>query len=80
MSNDTKNTPQDDKVRQQVEEMGQTMEALVKLLERNGHKVATLTVEFEPGPDQHIDLHPEDDPAAGADDLGAPDRDEDPLH
>ena len=62
MSNDTKHTPEDDKVRQQVEEMGQTMEALVKLLERNGHKVATLTVEFESGPDQHIDLHPEDDP------------------
>ena len=80
MSNDTKHTPEDDKVRQQVEEMGQTMEALVKLLERNGQKVATLTVEFESGPDQHIDLHPEDDPAAGADDLGSPDRDEDPLH
>ena len=80
MSNDTKNTPEDDKVRQQVEEMGQTMDALVKLLERNGHKVATLTVEFEDDPQQQFDLHPEDDPAVGADDNGAPDRDEDPRH
>ena len=56
------------------------MEALVKLLERNGRKVATLTVEFEDDVQQQFDLHPEDDPAAGADEIEAPDRDEDPRH
>ena len=80
MSNDTDYTPEDDETRRQVEEIGQTMEALVKLLERNGHKVATLTVEFESDPDQQVDLHPEEDPAAGADEIEVPDRDEDQLH
>lgn len=80
MSNDTEYTPEDDETMRQVEVIGQTMEALVKLLERDGRKVATLSVEFESGPDQHIDLHPEEDPAAGADDNGAPDRDEEPWH
>ena len=80
MSKNTKYTPEDDETRRQVEVIGQTMEALVKLLERNGRKVATLSVEFESGPDQQVDLRPEEAPAAGADDLEAPDRDEDPLH
>ena len=80
MSKNTKYTPEDDETRRQVEVIGQTMEALVKLLERNGRKVATLSVEFESGPDQQVDLRLEEDPAAGADDLQAPDGDEDPLH
>ena len=80
MSKNTKYTPEDDETRRQVEEIGQQMEALVKLFERNGRKVATLSVEFESGPDQEVDLHPEDDPAGGADDSGGPGRDEDPLH
>ena len=80
MSKNTKYTPEDDETRRQVEVIGQTMEALVKLLERNGRKVATLSVEFESGPDQHIDQHSEDDSAAGADEIEAPDRNEDPPH
>ena len=80
MSKDTKYAPEDDETRRQVEVIGQTMEALVKLLERNGRKVATLSVEFESDPDQQVDLRPEDDPAAGAEDIEAPGRDEDPPH
>lgn len=80
MSKNTKYTPEDDETRRQVEVIGQTMEALVKLLERNGRKVATLAVEFESGPDQHIDLRPEEEPAAGADDNEGSGRDEEPRH
>ena len=80
MSNDTKYTPEDDETRRQVEEIGQTMEALVKLFERNGRKVATLSVEFESGPDQQVNLRPEEEPAVGADDNEGPGRDEDPLY
>ena len=80
MSKHTKFTPLDEETRRKGEEIGQAMEELVKLFERNGRKVATLAVEFESGPDQQIDLRPEDDPAAGRDDNGAPGRDEDPRH
>ena len=80
MNPSAKYTPQNDETRRQVEEIGQRMGARVKLFERNGRKVATLAVEFESGPDQHIDPRPEDNPAAGGDDNGGPGRDENPLH
>ena len=80
MSKHTKLTPLDDETRRKGEEIGRQVEELVKLFERNGRKVATLAVEFESGPDQHIDLRPEEAPAAGADDNGGPGRDENPLH
>ena len=80
MSNDADYTPEDDEARQQVEEIGQKMEELIKLLERNGRKVATLTVEFEDDPqprfvlcpvedpEPRFELCPVEDPVAGADD------------
>ena len=80
MSKHTKFTPLDEETRRKGEEIGRQVEELVKLFERNGRKVATLAVEFESGPDQHIDLRLENDPAAGENDNGAPGRDEDPLH
>ena len=80
MSKNTKYTPLDDETRRKGEEIGRQVEELVKFFERNGRKVATLAVEFESGPDQHIDLRLEDDPVAGGDDNVGPGRDEDPLH
>ena len=80
MSKHTKLTPLDDETRRKGEEIGQAMEELVKLFERDGRKVATLAVEFESGPDQHIDLRPGEDPAAVPDEHQVPDWDEDPLH
>ena len=80
MSKHTKFTPLDEETRRKGEEIGRQVEELVKFFERNGRKVATLAVEFESGPDQHIDLRLEDDPAVGADETGGPGRDEDPLH
>lgn len=92
MSNDADDRPEDDETRQQVEEIGQKMEELVKLLQRNGQKVATLTVEFEDDPqprfelcpvedpEPRFELCPVEDPVAGADDPQAPDRDEENLH
>ena len=92
MSNDADDRPEDDETRQQVEEIGQKMEELVKLLQRNGQKVATLTVEFEDDPQPRFELCPVEDlqprfelcpvedPVAGADDPQAPDRDEEDLH
>ena len=92
MSNDADNRPEDDETRQQVEEIGQKMEELVKLLQRNGQKVATLTVEFEDDPQPRFELCPVEDPqprfelcpvedpVAGADDPQAPDREEEDLH
>ena len=92
MSNDADNRPEDDETRQQVEEIGQKMEELVKLLQRNGQKVATLTVEFEDDPEPRFELCPVEDPeprfelcpvedpAVAADDIQAPDRDEEDLH
>ena len=61
MSNDADNRPEDDETRQQVEEIGQKMEELVKLLQRNGQKVATLTVEFEDDPQPRFELCPVED-------------------
>ena len=58
MSKHTKLTPLDEETRRKGEEIGRQVEELVKLFERNGRKVATLAVEFESGPDQHIDLRP----------------------
>ena len=80
MSKHTKFTPLDEETRRKGEEIGRQVEELVKLFERNGRKVATLAVEFESGPDQHIDLRTVEDPAASGDDNGAPGRDEAPLH
>ena len=92
MSNDADNRPEDDETRQQVEEIGQKMEELVKLLQRNGQKVATLTVEFEDDPQPRFELCPVEDPqprfelcpvadpVAGADDPQATDREEEDLH
>ena len=92
MSNDAHNRPEDDETRQQVEEIGQKMEELVKLLERNCRKVVVLTVEFEDGtqprfvrcpvedPEPRFELCPVEDPVAGADDPQAPDWDEEDLH
>ena len=80
MSKNTKFTPLDEETRRKGEEIGRQVEELVKLFERNGRKVATLSVEFESGPDQHIALRPEDDPADGGDDSGGPGRDEEALH
>ena len=80
MSNDADYTPEDDEARQQVAEIGQMMEELIKLLERNGRKVVVLTVEFEDGPQPRFVRCPVEDPVAGADDLQAPDRDKEDLH
>ena len=92
MSNDADYTPEDDEARQQVEEIGQKMEELVKLIQRNGRKVATLTVEFEDDPQPRFELCPVEDPqprfelcpvenpVVAADDIQAPDRDEEDLH
>ena len=92
MSNDADDTPEDDEAMQQVAEIGQKIEELVKLIERNGQKVATLTVEFEDDPQPRFELCPVEDPqprfvlcpvedpVAGADDPQAPDRDEEDLH
>ena len=79
MSNDADNRPEDDETRQQVEEIGQKMEELVKLLQRNGQKVATLTVEFEDDPQPRFELCRVEDLVAGANDPQASDREEE-LH
>ena len=80
MSNDTKYTPEDDEIRQQVAEFVQKLEEQIKLIEHNSQKVANSSSEFESGPRPRIVLVPVENPSAGADDNGGPDRDEDPLH
>ena len=80
MSNDADYTPEDDEARQQVAEIGQMMEELIKLLERNCRKVVVLTVEFEDGPQPRFVRCRVEDPVAGADDLRVPDRDKEDLH
>ena len=61
MSNDADYTPEDDEARQQVAEIGQMMEELIKLLERNCRKVVVLTVEFEDDPQPRFELCPVED-------------------
>ena len=80
MSNNEDYTPEDDEAMQQVAEIGQKIEELVKLIERNGRKVATFSVEFEDDPQPRFELCPVEDPVAGAEDIQAPDQDEEDVH
>ena len=52
MSNDTDHTLEDDEDRQHVDEVGQKLDELIKLIERSGRKVASLHIQFEDSPER----------------------------
>ena len=63
----------------EVDEIGERLEELVRAIERTGMKVASIFIELK-GPHQPgFVLRPVEDPAAGADDIQAPDWDEELL-
>ena len=52
MSNDTDHTLEDDEERQYLEEVGQKLDELIKLIGRSGRKVTGLHIQFEDSPEQ----------------------------
>ena len=52
MSNDTDHILEDDEDRQQLDEVGQKLEKLIKLIERSGRKVTSLLIQFEDSPER----------------------------
>ena len=73
MSDNTKQLHEEDQI-------GERLEELVRAIERTGMKVASVYIELQ-GPHQPgFVLRPVEDPAAGADDIEAPDPDEELLH
>ena len=64
----------------EVDQVSERLEELVRAIERTGMKVAVVCLELK-GPHQPgFVLRPVEDPAAGADDIQAPDRNEELLH